>query len=154
MVLGTLLWVSAFEQGLGQMDPEVFAFLSHSGVLWLTAIKSLNIPKFYLLVCARSFERGDMLNWMDISLNTLLLTFCLLTLFHAFPTVSTFAFYICESSTELFITVKWNSRASAQRCFPSDFSQTENNQRNLCHQHNQAGSCLVQGKKCNSTARL
>lgn len=33
MVLDTLLWVSAFEQGLGQMDPEVFAFLSHSGVL-------------------------------------------------------------------------------------------------------------------------
>lgn len=57
MVLGTLLWVSAFEQGLGQMDPEVFAFLSHSGVLWLTAIKSLNIPKFYLLVCAQFWER-------------------------------------------------------------------------------------------------
>lgn len=33
VVLGTLIWVALLEWGLEQMDPEVPANLSHSGIL-------------------------------------------------------------------------------------------------------------------------
>ena len=33
VALGTLLWVSLLEQGLGLMDPEVPASLIHAGIL-------------------------------------------------------------------------------------------------------------------------
>lgn len=50
VVLGTLLWVSLLEQGVGQMDPDVPSDLSYPVILWFCCCGETPPPLYFFII--------------------------------------------------------------------------------------------------------